>query len=186
MRHHVSEQGLEKLEHLRRLGRQGDAANATALERSEREDELTDWLEAHDVAVPWELAATFSEVNLSVKDLEDVARSVPEAALSDVMAWLCRGIDSDRLVDEIKASAGRISELVASIKIYSHMDRSAEHKSTDVRLGIDNTLKMLAHKLKEKEIRLVREYQDDLPLIPANAGELNQVWTNLLDGRRIS
>ena len=132
-------------------------------------------------AEPWEAAATFSEANLRVEDLEDLSRNVPEAALTDVLAWLGGGIDSDRIVEEIKTAAGRISELVASIKTYSHMDRSSEHKPTDVRLGVDNTLKMLGHKLKAKEIRLVREYQDDLPLIPANAGELNQVWTNLLD-----
>ena len=181
VRHHVSEQGLEKLEHLRSLGSQGDGSTGTELERSEREDHLLEWLEDHGVAEPWEAAATFSETNLSVEDLEDVARNVPEAALTDVLAWLGGGIDSDRIVEEIKTAAGRISELVASIKTYSHMDRSSEHKPTDVRLGVDNTLKMLGHKLKAKEIRLVREYQDDLPMIPANAGELNQVWTNLLD-----
>ena len=183
VRHHVSERGLEKLEleHLRSLGRRDDGSTATGLERGEREDDLLEWLESHGVAEPWEVAATFNEANLSVEDLEDLSRNVPEAALADVLAWLGGGIDSDRIVEEIKSAAGRISELVASIKTYSHMDRSAEHKLTDVRLGVDNTLKMLGHKLKEKEIRLVREYQDDLPLIPANAGELNQVWTNLLD-----
>ena len=181
VRHHVSEQGLEKLEQLRGLGRHSDTSSATALERSEREDDLLAWLEDRGVGEPWEVAATFSEANLSVEDLEDMARTVPEAALPDAVAWLGGGINSDRIVEEIKAAAGRISELVASIKTYSHMDRSHEHKPTDVRLGVDNTLKMLGHKLKEKEIQLVREYQEDLPLIPANAGELNQVWTNLLD-----
>jgi len=179
--HHVSEEGLEKLEYLRNLGRQRDASSATELERSEREDELLEWLEDHDVAEPWEVAATFSEANLSVSDLEDVAGNVPEVALPDVLAWLSGGISSDRIVEEIKAAAGRISDLVASIKTYSHMDRSQEHKPTDVRLGIDNTIKMLGHKLKAKAIRLVREYQEDLPPIPANAGELNQVWTNVID-----
>ncbi len=181
VRHHVSEQGLEKLEHLRSLGSQGDGSTGTELERSEREDDLLEWLEDHGVAEPWEVAATFSETNLSIEDLEDLSGNVPEAALTDVLAWLGGGISSDRIVEEIKTAAGRISELVSSIKTYSHMDRSAEHKPTDVRLGVDNTLKMLGHKLKAKEIRLVREYQEDLPLIPANAGELNQVWTNLLD-----
>ena len=181
VRHQVSEQGLEKLEHLRSLGMRDDGSTATTLERSEREDDLLEWLEDHGVAEPWEVAATFNEASVSVEDLADVAQSVPEAALPDALAWLGTGISSDRIVEEIKSAAGRISELVASIKTYSHMDRSAEHKPTDVRLGVDNTLKMLGHKLKEKAIRLVREYQDDLPLIPANAGELNQVWTNLLD-----
>ena len=181
VRHHVSEQGLEKLEHLRSLGRQSTVSTATALESSEHEDDLLEWLEDHGVAEPWEVAASFNEANLSVEDLADVARNVPEAALPDALAWLGGGIASDRIVEEIKAAAGRISELVASIKTYSHMDRSQEHKPTDVRLGIDNTIQMLGHKLKEKAIRLVREYQEDLPLIPANAGELNQVWTNLID-----
>jgi len=181
VRHQVSEEGLAKLEDLRNAGRRDDESTATALERSEREDDLLEWLEDHGVDEPWEAAATFNEANLCVEDLDDVSRNVPEAALTDVLAWLSGGINSDRIVEEIKAASGRISELVASIKTYSHMDRSAEHKPTDVREGVDNTLKMLSHKLKAKEIRLVREYQDDLPPIPANAGELNQVWTNLLD-----
>ena len=181
VRHQVSEEGLEKLEYFRSLARGDDGSTATALERSELEDDLLEWLENHGVAEAWEVAATLNEANLSVGDLEDVARNVPEAALPDALAWLGRGINSDQIVQEIKAAAGRISELVASIKTYSHMDRSPEHKPTDVRLGVDNTLKMLGHKVKEKDIRVVREYEDDLPLIPANAGELNQVWTNLLD-----
>jgi signal transduction histidine kinase len=181
VRHQVSEEGLEKLEYFRSLARRDDVSTATALERSEREDDLLEWLENHGVAEAWEVAATLNEANLSVADLEDVARNVPEAALPHALAWLGGGISSDQIVEEIKAAAGRISELVASIKTYSHMDRSPEHKPTDVRLGVDNTLKMLGHKVKEKDIRVVREYEDDLPLIPANAGELNQVWTNLLD-----
>ena len=102
-------------------------------------------------------------------------------AFPDAMTWLSCGIESDRIVEEISASAGRISELVTAIKTYSHMDRSREHRPTDVRAGIDNTLTMLGHKLKQKRIQVQREYQENLPLIPANAGELNQVWTNLID-----
>ena len=181
VRHHVSEQALEKLEHFRSLGRQSDTSGPTTLEDSAREDELSDWLEGHGVAEPWEAAATFNEAGMTVEDLSDLAGHVPDEALPDVMAWLSVGIESDRIVGEIDAAAGRISELVASIKTYSHMDRSQEHKPTDVRLGVDNTVTMLGHKIKRKAIRLEREYQEDLPLIPANAGELNQVWTNLID-----
>jgi signal transduction histidine kinase len=61
------------------------------------------------------------------------------------------------------------------------MDRSPEHKPTDVREGIDNTLTLLGHKIKKKSIDLTRDYEDGLPLVSANAGELNQVWTNLVD-----
>jgi len=88
---------------------------------------------------------------------------------------------ADRMVAEIASSAARISELIASVKTYSHMDRSSEHKPVDVREGLDSTLTMLGHKLKKKSVRLARDYSEDLPLIPGNAGELNQVWTNLID-----
>ncbi len=82
---------------------------------------------------------------------------------------------------EIEAAAARISELVVSIKTYSHMDRSAAHQPTNVPVGVYNTLTMLGHKLRTKSIEVVKEYQDDLSLVPGNAGELNQVWTNLID-----
>jgi signal transduction histidine kinase len=40
---------------------------------------------------------------------------------------------------------------------------------------------MLGHKAKAKAVKVIREYDPDLPAVPAFAGELNQVWTNLLD-----
>ena len=180
VRHQVGDEGLAKLESLRALGRRSDASGS-ALEHSAREEELSDWLEARGVPESWDVAASLSDAGVSEQDLADVALLVPEDALADALAWLGGGIDSDRIVEEINAAAGRISELVASIKSYSHMDRSAEHKPTDVRVGVDNTLTMLGHRIKKKGIRLKREYQKDLPLIPAHAGELNQVWTNLID-----
>jgi signal transduction histidine kinase len=85
------------------------------------------------------------------------------------------------MVAEIKFSSERVSELVSSVKIYSHMDQSSEHKPTDVREGLDNTLKMFGHKLKQKNIQLTRDYRKDLPVITGNAGELNQVWTYIID-----
>jgi signal transduction histidine kinase len=140
-----------------------------------------DRLDEQGVDEPWEVAATLAEAGVTLEDLTELAEHVPAEALADALAWLSGGIDSDRIVIEINAAAGRISELVESIKTYSHMDRSREHKPTDVRVGIDSTLTMLGHKLKKKAIRIAREYDEDLPLIPANAGELNQVWTNLID-----
>ena len=116
-----------------------------------------------------------------VEDLEAFAKTVPRVLQADALAWVACGLGVQRLVSEITSSAAHISDLVASVKTYSHMDRSPEHKPTDVREGLDNTLTLLGHKVKQKSIRLVRDYQDDLPLISANAGELNQVWTNLID-----
>jgi signal transduction histidine kinase len=59
------------------------------------------------------------------------------------------------------------------------MDRSSMQR-TDVTTGIESTLTMLAHKLRGG-VTVVREYGADVPEIDAHAGELNQVWTNLID-----
>jgi signal transduction histidine kinase len=59
------------------------------------------------------------------------------------------------------------------------MDK-APVQSVDVREGLDNTLIILNNKLK-KGVTVVRQYAEDLPVIQAYAGELNQVWTNIID-----
>ena len=181
VRHDVGEATFTAVDRLGRLASERESPDLSPLERSGREEELTAWLEDHGVAEGWEIAGTLADAGLAVDDLETFTGQVPDAVLADALAWLGGCLGADRMVAEIASSAGRISELIASVKTYSHMDRSPEHKPTDVRQGLDNTLTILGHKLKEKNVRLARDYQGDLPTIPANAGELNQVWTNLID-----
>ena len=59
------------------------------------------------------------------------------------------------------------------------MDRAAL-QPVDVVEGLESTVVILQHKLKQG-VEVVREYEADLPRIDAYAGELNQVWTNLID-----
>ena len=172
---------VNAIDQLRRLAHERPADRESALVRSQQEERLTTWLEDRDMPKAWDVAGTFADAGLTIGDLEGFAASVPVALQADALSWVAYGLSVEGIVSEIASSAARISELVASVKVYSHMDRSPEHKPTDVREGLDNTLTLLSHKLKEKQIRLVRDYQDDVPMIPANAGELNQVWTNLLD-----
>jgi signal transduction histidine kinase len=54
-------------------------------------------------------------------------------------------------------------------------------QEVDVHEGLDNTLTILAHKLKKHSIVVEREYDRSLPRIQAYGSELNQVWTNLFD-----
>lgn len=180
-RRQLDDASLDRLVELRTMAMSAEASSLSARARGAMEEELTDWLEEHDVSEPWDVAATFAESGVELAELTRVTDGVPDEALGDVLAWLSGGIESDRIVSEIHAAAERISDLVASIKTYSHMDRSSDHRPTDVRKGLDNTLTMLGHKLKKKSIAVERAYEEELPLIAANAGELNQVWTNLID-----
>ena len=101
--------------------------------------------------------------------------------MSDFVTWFTAIIGAQNLARDIRAASGRITELVGSVKVYSHMDRAGDRERTDLREGIDSTLVMLGHKLKRKNITLERDYAPDLPPVSAFAGELNQVWTNLAD-----
>jgi signal transduction histidine kinase len=181
VRHHADEAAIGAAADLGRLARSRGSAELTPLDRAELEEAIQAWLEERDVAEAWQIAGTLADHGLAVADLETLAGRVAPAVLGDAIAWVGGLLAADRTVAEIASASGRISRLIASVKTYSHMDRSPEHKPVDVREGLDNTLTMLGHKLKNKSVSLARDYANDLPLVPGNAGELNQVWTNLID-----
>ncbi len=180
-RHHVTEEQVRLASEVRKEVAQDPPEILSAVARSEQEDDLADRLEALGVEDGWRFAETLVDAGFTVECLDDVADGVPEDAAPDVLRWVEGSLAADRLLAEIASAAGRISELVASVKTYSHMDQAPVKEPTDVAKGIDSTITMLGHKVKKKSVQFVRSIPDDLPRIPAYTGELNQVWTNLLD-----
>jgi signal transduction histidine kinase len=152
-----------------------------ALDRSAKEDTLADWLDEHAVPEAYLLAGVLVEEGVTPHALDELARHVPPAALPDVVRWAEKGMAAERLLEEITRSAGRISDLVAAVKGYSHMDRGADRERADVHAGLDQTLTMLGHVIKKKGARVERAYGEGVPEICVAPGEINQVWTNLLD-----
>ncbi|WP_448597322.1 PAS domain-containing sensor histidine kinase [Thermoleptolyngbya sp.] len=90
--------------------------------------------------------------------------------------------DLPKLISSIRVGAERIQKIVASLRTFSRMDE-AEFKSVDIHDGIDSTLMILQNRLKGKsdrpEIRVVKEY-GNLPHVECYAGQLNQVFMNIL------
>ena len=158
-----------------------EAAAPGALERSRLEQEIGAWLDERGVRESWMLVEPLVGAGLSPDDLCQLTDGVAAEALSDFVTWFTAIIGAQNLARDIRAASGRITELVGSVKVYSHMDRAGDRERTDLREGIDSTLVMLGHKLKRKNITLERDYAPDLPPVSALAGELNQVWTNLAD-----
>ncbi|MBV9227714.1 MAG: cyclic nucleotide-binding domain-containing protein [Chloroflexi bacterium] len=150
-----------------------------ALEQSDREEEITDWLDRQGVADGWQLASTFVRAGLDIEMLEDCADHVPADALGTVLAWLEATLTIQGLSEEIEHGTRRISVLVKAVKEYSYMDQ-APLQEIDIHEGLESTLIILGHKLKQG-IVVTREYDRSLPRICAYGSELNQVWTNLLD-----
>lgn len=154
------------------------ASKLSPLEQADREDEISSWLDEQDVAQAWEMAATFVTAGLTLADLTELVKPISAECTSDVLAWLCNSLYVAGLLMEIEQSTGRISELVAAVKSYTYMDQ-APVQDVDIHKGLENTLTMLNHKLKN--VTVIREFDPKLPLIQARGGELNQIWTNLID-----
>ena len=163
----------------RALEQRRHAPTLSALESSDREDELADWLEDHGVTGAWDVAPTLVAAGVDIEWLEKFAEVLPPPHLEVGLSYPVRALESDNMLDEITDAAERISGLLASAKQYTQMDR-APLQSFDVHEGLDATLTMLAHKIGDG-IEIVRDYDRSLPKISAFPGELNQVWTNLID-----
>jgi signal transduction histidine kinase len=154
-------------------------SHADPLELSDREAEITECLEAHNVAEPWKIAAPLAEANADPKKMEALRVVVGDEVIGDALRRVASVVTIFGLIHEIDNSTKRISELVTAIKRYSYMDQ-ASLQEVDLREDLDNTLKIFGHWLK-KTITVTREYDPDLPRVCAYGSELNQVWTNLID-----
>ena len=148
------------------------------LTQNELEDAISDWLEEREIDKGWKLAPTLVSAGVKPDSLDEVATQVDPTCLGSVLTWLEATIAGIKLLEEIKLSSARMSELVQAMKDYSYMDRSSLEE-VDIHQGIDNTLTILKHKLKYG-VNIHREY-GEIPHIYAYGRELNQLWTNLID-----
>ncbi len=149
------------------------------LETSDREEDLAVWLDDRGVDEAWGHAPSLVAAGLEPDRVETLARSFgDERALAGALGWLAATLELAGLAAEVGRSAARISELVQAIKVHTYMDRGS-HAPTDVREGLESALTILGHKLGS--VAVTRDYEEGLPNVWASPGDLNQVWTNLLD-----
>src|SRR5829696_3358146 len=170
-----------------------------SIAQADQEDKIIDWLKSHGVNDGWNIASDLVNAGITIDRLNDIALNVASSQsltkstindnntieqknplLEDILSWLNATTRVDRLLNEIKSSTKQISGLVSAVKSYSYMDQ-ASLQDVDIHNGIESTLTMLQHKLKESDITIIREYDSNLPHINAIGNELNQVWTNLID-----
>ena len=128
----------------------------------------------------WVIAPALAGAGVDLAWCERAAASLEGPALQAGLEWVTSAVTMTSLIDEAQDATRRISELVAAVKSYSQLDR-APVQDVEVTQGLESTLVMLGHKLRAGSITVQREYADDVPLVEASPGELNQVWTNLID-----
>ncbi|UWE09908.1 ATP-binding protein [Actinacidiphila bryophytorum] len=163
----------------RAVERIAKAQELSPMEAADQEDAVADWLDSHDIAGGWDLAPVFVQAGLDEEWLEQVAAAVDAELLESAVRWLNYTVETELLMNEIEDSTSRVSGLVNAARQYSQLDR-APFQVVDIHELLDSTLQMLAGKIGP-EVTVVKEFDHTLPKIPAYPGELNQVWTNLID-----
>jgi len=148
------------------------------LDRADREQALSSWLAGRGLERGWAMAPALAAAGADPAWCERAAAILEGPALEPGLEWVASTFSVATLLGEARASTRRISELVAAVRSYSQLDRASLQR-VDVADGLDSTLVMLGHKLRDG-VTVVRDY-GAVPPVEAYAGELNQVWTNLVD-----
>jgi len=149
------------------------------LERADLEEQVERWLQAHGVQEGEMLAGELVETGYDLVELGRLERSFPGPQLGDILHLVWVSSRANNLLLEISQGAREITAIVKAMKSYVYLDQ-APVQEVDLHEGLENTLVILRHKLK-KGITVLRDFQPDLPRLPAHGSELNQVWTNLID-----
>ncbi|MEM9950283.1 MAG: ATP-binding protein [Chloroflexota bacterium] len=148
------------------------------MEQADREDDIMDYLDGIGVENSWEIAPVYVTAGLKRKDVELYVSLLPEKGVNEILNWACVGLSAATLLDEIENSTERIADLVKAVKSYTYMDR-APMQEVDINQNLVTTLKVMHYKVKS--LKVVRELDPNLATIVGRGGELNQVFTNMID-----
>jgi len=142
---------------------------------------MTDWLEQAGVTGSHQAGETFVDEGFSPDDFENTRINTDATAFVQLVHWIENLLISKRIIKDLDEASVRISHLVGAIKSHVHMDRTNDLQPTNIHNDIDNTITLLGYKLREKSITVKKHFYEQLPDIPVYVGELNQVWTNIID-----
>jgi signal transduction histidine kinase len=159
----------------------GSQKKLSPMEHIKKEDDMDDWLDNNGFQNNQVTGDAFVDAGISRDDLEAIRKNIGKEAFADVLPWVENLLSSYRIIKDLEEASTRISHLVGAIKSHVHMDRTNDLQPTDIHNDIENTLTLLGYKLREKNITVKKSFCNNLPLTPAYVGELNQVWTNLID-----
>jgi signal transduction histidine kinase len=152
----------------------------SAIERADHEDTVVDWLEDHGADLG--PATALSESGITTDSLDELAESFSGPTLDTALRWIAAEYTTRTLATEVERATTRIYDLVSAVKRFTYMNRdSAAVEPTDVAQGLADSVAMLAAKARAKSVAIRMEVPHGLPMVPGNAGELNQVWANLLE-----
>ncbi len=149
------------------------------VQQAEREEAIADWLADHGLNIAG--ADALADTQVTFEALDQLAAAVQGSALDAVLRWAASGCAVRNLASEIQEAAMRVSGLVMAIKGFTHMDQAMVAEPVDLGLSLGNTVAVLKAKAGQKSAAVTIELEAGLPRVRGFAGELNQVWGNLID-----
>ena len=149
------------------------------MQKAALEDELADWL--YDNNIENIDTEGLTERGFTIEDLDILKHVHRREELPVLLEWISNYLVTNKMADDIRTSSERISDLVGAVKNFTFMDKDSNRQMVDIHTGIRNTLTMLNYKLRKANINVIEHYDETIPKIKAFPGELNQVWTNIID-----
>jgi signal transduction histidine kinase len=149
------------------------------IQQAEREDAIGDWLADHGIDAA--VAGPLAETGVTIDALDRVAKTVTGPSLAAVLRWSAAGCSVRGLASEIQSAATRIAGIVTAIKGFTHMDQAMVAEPVDLHSSLANTVVILNAKAKSKSAGVTVAVEPGLPRVRGFAGELNQIWANLID-----
>jgi len=171
---------LNIIEKIRSIGFQKtNAKTLSPLERTNREDQIFDWLVDHNLDSGY--GEAIAETSMTINDLYELANLLSGDILNTSIQWIAAGCTLNTIATDIEQSAIRISDLISTVKRFTYMDNLGKSEKTDVEIGLRDTLRMVAAKVKLKNVVVELDIEEKLLPVHATGSDLNQVWINLLD-----
>ena len=149
------------------------------VQQADREDAIADWLADHNLDTA--TAEALADTQVTFEALDQLAATVQGPPLDAVLRWAAAGCAVRNLASEIQEAAMRVSGLVMAIKGFTHMDQAMVAEPVELAPNLSNTVTVLKSKAGQKSATVAIEIESGLPRVRGFAGELNQVWGNLID-----
>jgi signal transduction histidine kinase len=141
---------------------------------------MSEWLQTAGVENAFTIGPALVAIGFDQKELACAREAFAAESFSDALNWLEALVSSVSLVCAIEESITRISELVMAVKKFAYDERSP-NKELDVHDSLQSTLTILGHKLRNKQLQVVKRFEAKPSTIRTKGSALSQVWTNLID-----
>jgi signal transduction histidine kinase len=143
------------------------------------EERLDSILRSHGHAESWELSATLARCGMTPDNLTSLIKDLDEGTAHAALARIAASAELSILLTTIANGTARISNLVQTIKEYTHMGQGPV-QNVDVAQSLETALGALNHML-EPGVNVQRAYQPTPLLVNTVGTELSQVWTNIIE-----